>query len=111
TEAGDAVEEVSMYQTLISLGDSTGTVPQTGVPVTITAGSPVAIWVAGGVHMIDAAQGVTSNTDSSGALRIRTLATGLHTPALYFEAGELPSGQCADSTPRGHDVLRWSRPV
>jgi hypothetical protein len=108
SQAGETVEPVSMYHTLITLNDSTGTIPQTGVPVTITAASPVAIWVAGGVHMVDAAQGVTCPTDASGTVRIRTLATGLHTPQLNFSAGGLSSGQSAYPPQHVHDFLAGS---
>lgn len=103
--AGVEMDTVAMYQTQITLTDQNG-VPQGNVPVTITAESPVTVWVENTLCAIDADQGVTWNTDATGKIYIRTLATDLHAPSLTFQADGLPAGtQSVYPAQHVHDFL------
>jgi hypothetical protein len=105
SQAGDEIEAVAMYHTEITFCDSGG-VPQVNVPVTITAATPVAVCVEDVVYRIDSNQGVTCPTNASGQLHTRTLATGLHTPILTFQADGLSNGgQSIYPSQHVHDFL------
>ena len=76
------------------------------VPVTITAETPVTVWVENTLCAIDADQGLSWNTNAGGKIYIRALATDLHTPSLTFQADGLPSGTQSVYPPQHvHDFL------
>ncbi|MGE3285816.1 MAG: hypothetical protein AB7J32_06890 [Pseudonocardia sp.] len=87
--AGAEILELSTYQTTVVV-QGPGPVPAPGVPVTVSAAEPVQLRVGGNVVRVDAAQPVTVRSDATGRVRLRSLATGLHTPVLTFTAPGLP---------------------
>lgn len=105
SQSGDEIDEVSVYGTEITIYDGNG-IPEANVPVTITAESPLTIRVEDVMYVIDSGQGVTCPTSATGKLHTRTLATGLHTPSLIFQADGLVGGsQSVNPAQNVHDFL------
>lgn len=102
--SGDEIDDVAMYTTQMTLTDLNG-VPQGGVPVTITAASPVALWIDNAMYRVDADQGISYNTDATGNIQIRTLATDLHVPTLMVQADGLNGTQSIYPPQHVHDFL------
>lgn len=102
--AGDEIDAVAMYHSQIALSDQNG-VPQGNVPLTITAETPVTVWIENAMYRIDADQGVTCITNATGSLLIRTLATDLHTPTLMVQGGGLTGTQSVYLPQHVHNFL------
>jgi hypothetical protein len=81
SRSGDEIETVPMYYTDVTVTNSLG-VPQPQVAVNITSETPIMAIIGGEAFEVDAVRGVTCNTNNVGKLIIRTMAEGLHAPAL-----------------------------
>lgn len=88
--AGAEILDVSTYRTTVVV-EGPGPVPVPGVPVTVSAAEPVQLWAGGSVVRVDAGQPVTVRSDATGRVRLRALATALHTPVLTLTAPGLPA--------------------
>lgn len=102
--SGDEIDDVAMYTTQMMLTDLNG-VPQGAVPVTITAAAPVTMWIDNAVYTVDADQGISYNTDVTGNVQIRILATDLHVPMLMVQAEGLSGTQSVYPPQHVHDFL------
>jgi len=102
--SGDEIDDVAMYTTQMTLTDLNG-VPQGGAPVTITAAAPVTMWIDDAMYTVDADQGVSYNTDATGNIQIRILATDLHVPTLMVQADGLNGTQAIYPPQHVHDFL------
>jgi hypothetical protein len=102
--SGDEIDDVAMYTTQMTLMDLNG-VPQGGVPVTITAATLATLWIDNTIYAVDADQGVSYNTDATGNIQIRTLATDLHVPTLMVQAEGLSETQSIYPPQHVHDFL------
>jgi len=76
---------VSQYVTEVTVYDASGN-PESGVPVTVSVAEGVAVWESGVQYNLDPAHPVTLVTNLSGKLTLSTVAMGLHTAQLTFQA-------------------------
>lgn len=85
---------VAQYVTEVSVVDASeayGGNPVPGAPVTLSACEPVAVWVGGTQYQIGPGAVQTLTADSRGKITVSTVALGLHTPQLTFNADGMPA--------------------
>lgn len=83
--AQDDPNYVSQYVTEITVYDASGN-PEPSVPVTVSVPEGVSIWESGVQYNLDPANPVTLLTNLMGKLTLSTVAMGLHTAELTFQA-------------------------
>jgi hypothetical protein len=85
SQAQADIESVATYQTEITVMRG-ATAPAPDAVVSITADAPVAAWIEDRLYALDPKHAITVRPNALGKLTVRTLAEGLHTPQLSFQA-------------------------
>ncbi|MDN5859153.1 MAG: hypothetical protein L0H84_11070, partial [Pseudonocardia sp.] len=105
--AGAELLTLPTYQTTVTVLAAGGR-PEAGVPVTITPAEPVELWIGGTVARVDPGQPVGARSDGTGRVRLRTLATGLHTAELSLQVPGQAGATTVYPPQHVHDFLAGS---
>jgi hypothetical protein len=84
--AGEDPLYVSQYVTELLVTQPNGPTPVANLEVTINSGESIAIWHKGQQYNVGPGQPATLHTDGFGRISVSTLAFGLHTPGISFNA-------------------------
>lgn len=76
---------VAQYVTEVTVLNAAGT-PEPGVAVSVSVNEPVSVWFMGNQYALSPVGSATFTTDAMGKLALNTLALGLHTAQLSFNA-------------------------